>query len=220
MRWAVAFALSLASAAAAVAAPLCGDTESCLAAIERAQKTTQSLSARFEQTKHLSLMTEPIVGRGRFALRHVACPPNAEKERCPDGKTPEILWQSEDPPLRLVIRADGVELPPEVAREAGEGSKALTSALQQVGSLLSGSVAGVARIGEVEAQPSPAGISVHLVPRQAAVRELFSAVDLEFVAPHLVLQSIRISESLGDRLEITFSEIHRNDEIAEAAFRP
>ncbi|HYD48818.1 MAG TPA: outer membrane lipoprotein carrier protein LolA [Terriglobales bacterium] len=200
-------ALVVGASGSATAEPVCSDTKTCLAAVEAAQQSTRSLSARFEQTKHVSLMAEPIVTGGHFSFDR---PPCAAENAAAPACAATVVWKMDDPAMTIRIGPQGVELPPEVAREAGSGIKALTGALEQVGALMSGSLAGVTRLFEVEAKPSGEGVAVHLVPRHASVRDLFTAIDMHFAAPHLVLQSIGIRESLGDRLEIVFRDIRRN----------
>jgi outer membrane lipoprotein-sorting protein len=55
--------------AAVPARAACDSTDSCLRAIEAAQADARTVSARFTQTKHLSLLDEPLVSSGRFMFR-------------------------------------------------------------------------------------------------------------------------------------------------------
>jgi hypothetical protein len=195
--------LVAALAAPAAGAPVCSDTATCLQAIESAQKATRVLSARFEQTKHVSLLAAPIITRGSFAFRR------------PD----EVVWQTGEPPVTIRITKDAVQLPEGVEREAGSQIKALTNALRQVGTLMTGSLQELTGLFEVAARPSGEDVEVHLMPRSAAMRELFSAIDMTFAGQRLALSNIRIEESLGDRLEIRFSDFHYDDAEAEAALQ-
>lgn len=182
------------------AASLCGDTASCLQAIEAGQRSMQVLSARFRQTKYVSLLNEPIVTEGRFALR----PPDS------------VLWQVGDPPLTIRMDKSGVELPEAVKREAGDGARQLSAALQRVAGLLSGSVQSLRGPFDVEARPDGDAVVVHLAPRDAGVRDLFSSVDMVFAAPHFHVASVKLEEALGDRLEISFFDVHIDDADAAA----
>ena len=73
----------------------CAGTDACLQVIETSQRTTRALSARFEQTKHLSLLAEPLVTRGLFAFRQ------------PD----QVMWRVDEPPITVRIDRDGIHLP-------------------------------------------------------------------------------------------------------------
>src|SRR5260221_5677279 len=54
---------------AAVASGACDSTDACLKAVEAAQAETRTISAHFTQTKHLSLLEEPLVATGRFLFK-------------------------------------------------------------------------------------------------------------------------------------------------------
>ena len=182
---------------------VCNAAEACLRAIEDGQRATRTLSARFEQTKHLSLLAEPLVSRGRFAFK------------APD----HVLWQIDEPKVTIEIDARGVRLP-DVPNAEGE-----MAALAQFGAMMremsgmfTGSLTSMQKSFSVTAGGDATSIHVHLAPRREEWQRMFRSVDLTFATPDLVMRAIHIDEALGDSLDIVFSEVHRNDDAAEAVF--
>jgi len=180
----------------------CAETDACLQLIETSQRTTRVLCARFEQTKHISLLAEPLVTRGQFAFRQ------------PD----QVMWRVDEPPITVRIDRDGVHLPdlPD-ARDETAALAPFSAMLRQLSGLFSGSLRDVRETFEVTAVPDAAAIRVHLVPRAAQLQHMFRSIDMLFVAPEWVVTTLHFEEALGDSLDITFSAIHRNDAVASAA---
>jgi outer membrane lipoprotein carrier protein len=194
-------ALLITSATAAWAA--CEGTDACLRAIEESQRTTRALTARFEQTKHLSLLTEPLVSRGRFAFK------------APD----QVLWQIDEPKVTVRIDQYGVHLPDLPNAEAEVAALGpFSEMMRELSGLFTGSLTTVQKSFDVTAAGDTAAIRVHLVPRSEQWRRMFRSLELEFAAPDLVMHTIHIDEALGDSLEIVFSDVHRNDDVANAVF--
>ena len=199
---AVMIAVALLEAASASAE--CESTDACLRAIEASQRATRALAARFEQTKHLSLMSEPLVTRGRFAFK------------APD----EVLWQIDDPKITVRIDQHGVHLPDLPAADAEMASLGpFSEMMRELSGVFRGALGTVQQRFYVTAVGEPGGIRVHLVPRNPQWQRMFRAIDLTFATPDLVMQAIHIDESLGDNLDIVFSDVHRNDSVADAAMR-
>jgi hypothetical protein len=59
---------------------------------------------------------------------------------------------------------------------------------------------------------------VHLIPRDGQLQRLFRSIDMSFAAPEWVAVTVHLEEALGDSIDIAFSDIHRNDAVASAAF--
>jgi outer membrane lipoprotein-sorting protein len=193
----------LATVVAAHAAALCDSTEACLRVVEESQRSTRALTARFEQTKHLSLLAEPLVSRGRFAFKQ------------PD----QVLWQMEEPSFTVRIDQQGVHLPDLPNAQAEVAAMAPFSAmLRELSGVFTGSLSNVRRTFEVQAEGDVAAIRVRLVPRSPQWQRMFRAIELSFATPDMVMKTIRLDEALGDHLEIVFSDVHRNDAVADAAF--
>jgi len=200
---ALAVAIALVTSGARAAPGVCASTDACLHLIEVAQRSTQVLSARFEQTKRLSLLAEPLVSRGRFAFRR------------PD----EVLWAIDEPRLVLRIDRQGLHLPdaPEVQSDAA-ALASFSGMMRQMVGLFTGAFAPVREAFEVGARADGNSIRVRLVPRAEPWRRTLQSVEVWFAAPEVVVSRIHIEESLGDSVDITFSDVHRNDAAASAAF--
>jgi hypothetical protein len=196
-------AMIVAITGTATALAVCESTDTCLRVIEESQRATQTLSARFEQTKHISLLAEPLVTRGQFAFRQ------------PD----QFLWRVSDPPITVRIDRDGIHLPEIPEAKAEVAALAPFSAMiRQLSSLFSGSLTAVRDTFEVKAEADGGAILVHLVPRQAQWQHTFRSIAMSFIGPPWVVTTIHIEEPLGDSLDIAFSDTHRNDAAANAAF--
>jgi outer membrane lipoprotein-sorting protein len=186
----------------AAAAVPCAGTDACLSLIETSQRTTRALSARFEQTKHLSLLAEPLVTRGEFAFRQ------------PD----QVLWRVDEPPITVRIDRGGIHLPDlPGAKDEMAALAPFSAMMRQISGLFTGSLRDVRDTFEVTAAPDAGAIRVHLVPRSTQLQHMFRSIDMLFVAPEWLVTTLHFEESLGDSLDITFSDIHRNDAVAHAA---
>ncbi len=181
-------------------AQLCAAPERCLELIEAQQRQTRSLAARFTQTKHLSLMNDPLINHGRFAFR------------MPDT----VLWEMEDPSFIIRIDHNGLSLPnrPDLQGEV-QAMAPLTTMLREMSSVFTGATTVLRERFVVTTESTDTEITLHLQPRQAEWARMFSAVDLTFRAPDFVIARLQMQESIGDRLVIDFTEMHRNDNTAE-----
>jgi hypothetical protein len=190
---------------AAAAWAVCDGTAACLRAIEESQRVTRTLAARFQQTKHLSLMSEPLVAHGRFAFK------------APD----QVLWQLDDPKVTVRIDSHGVQLPDLPNAEAEVASLAqFGEMMREMSGLFTGSLTGVQKSFEVTATSDAMAIRVRMAPRSEQWRHMFRSLELTFVMPDLVIHTIHVDEALGDSLDIVFSDVHRNDAAADAALGP
>ncbi len=187
----------------AVAAASCDTAEQCLAVLESSQRSIKALSARFEQTKHLSLLNEPLVTRGQFAFR------------APD----RVLWRVDDPPITVRIDREGLHLPDAVGMKEEVAALAPFSAMmRQLSGIFTGSLSTVRNTFDVTASGDDRMIRVRLVPRDPQWRRTFQSITMSFAAPDWVVSTMHLEESLGDSLDIIFSDVHRNDAVANAAF--
>ncbi len=194
--------VAVAAACRSAAAAPCAGTDACLQVIDASQHSTRTLSARFEQTKHLSLLAEPLVTSGEFAFRH------------PD----QFMWRVTEPPFTVRIDREGIHLPDHAGAKDELAALAPFSAMmRQLSGLFTGSLTAVRDTFEVTAAPDGDGVRVHLVPRESQLQHMFRSIDMSFVPPQWVVTTIHFEEALGDSLDIAFSDIHRNDVTANAA---
>jgi outer membrane lipoprotein-sorting protein len=199
----IALAVIVVAAGGAAAAPPCTGTDACLQLIEASQRTTHALAARFAQTKHLSLLAEPLVTRGQFAFRE------------PD----QVLWRIDEPAITVRIDRNGIHLPDVPGLKDEVAALAPFSAMmRQLSGLFTGSMSAARTTFEVTAAPDGGAIRVQLVPRDAQWQHMFRSIDVWFAGPEWIVAALHIEEALGDSLDIRFSDIHRNDTVANAAF--
>jgi outer membrane lipoprotein carrier protein LolA len=200
MRYLIALAVACAVGGPSAAAALCGTPEACRQAIEANQRTTRTLSARFIQTKHLSLLTEPLTSTGRFAMR-------------PPG---EVLWELDDPHVTVRIDSDGVHIPNLPAERAEMAP--FSAVFRELSGVFTGSWDRLEERFVMTVTPDATAVRIRLEPRSADWQRMFRSMELSFAQPELILTKVRLDERLGDSVEIAFSDVHRNDAVAAAAF--
>lgn len=198
--------LALASARPTGAATTCASTEECLRAIEKAQQGTETLQADFEQVKHLELLAEPLVSRGRLLFKR------------PDRVRLEV---KEPQPAVLLIRGTEVRIPG--ISEADAEALSMTPAasmFSRLGALFTGSTRELAEDFTLSARPDGDAIEVALAPKQERWQKILRRMELRFTGPELVVAEIRIEDSLGDRLRITMRDVRRNVDLPDRLFEP
>ena len=203
LRSAACFAVVAARAVAAYGA--CDTTDACLQTIEHAQADTQTIDARFTQTKTVSLLNEPVISTGRFLFQR------------PDRMRLEI----ETPrPATIVINGRDISIPGISASEQQQLSTAPMAAMfVELGAMFSGSPAALRRHFEVAAQSTAGAIDVTLTPTLPEWQKLFRTIRLRFSEPDLVVSSMQLDDALGDHLEIVMRDVHRNAPLPENAFQ-
>lgn len=183
----------------------CTSTPDCLRRIEAAQRDTRTISARFVQTKHVSLLDQPLTSSGRFYFQK------------PDRVRLEI-----EEPVRTVVVVDGprVQIPdlPESERQA-VAMAPMAAMFTQLGAIFSGSTAQLESGFEVSASsPSAGTIEVVLVPKVESWRRLFGRIDIRFAGEQMMARELRLQDALGDRLEVKMDEVKRNEELPASLF--
>lgn len=195
--------LMLFGLAATAAGAVCTDTPSCLRLLEERQRDTRALAARFEQTKHVSLMTEPLVTRGQFAFRR------------PDV----VVWHIDDPPTTIRVDSGGVRvLNPSVSQADVDAVAPAGGVFRSLGGLFSGAVGGVQQDFAVEARADGDVLRVRLVPRRPEWQKVATAIEMTFTAPEYTIGTFRLDDPLGDRLEVRFFDVRRNDAVPASLF--
>lgn len=154
------------------------------------------LCGRFDQTKQLVGMKKPLASRGRFCVLN--------------GKG--ILWRTLQPfPNTLRLTRD------EIVHFQGERVAMRLEARQEptvrminsvLFSLLSGDLAKLETLFEVDGSVDGAGWKVALKAREAALAKAIGTISLDGGA---YVRNIHIDEASGDRTAIVFSEIKTGD---------
>lgn len=182
----------------------CSSTDTCLQAIEAAQRDTRTITAEFTQIKRVSLLDEPLTSSGRMVFKR------------PDHVLLEIQQPQQ---TRVVIAGADIHIPnlPESERQ-GLSMAPMATMFTQLGAIFTGATSELRAGFEVTARAAGDGVDVHLVPRDAAWQRLFRTVDVRFAGPDLLVRSIGLADGLGDSLEITLRNVQRNTEVPDATF--
>lgn len=181
----------------------CQTTPDCLGAIQEAHGDLSTLTASLVQTKHLSLLDDPLISTGRLAFKR------------PD----HLLLEMESPrPLRIVMNGSRLVIP-ELGPEANAALESAPPALlSRLRAIFAGDISALDESFEIRASEDDAGITVELEPRDAQKFNAVPAMRLRFERPTLLLHTIRVTHALGDVLEIVLSDIRRNPVLPDLTF--
>lgn len=189
---------------ASVASAACDSTPACLQQLQAAQGDLRTLDARFTQTKHVSLLDEPIVSTGRFRFKR------PDKVRL-DIETPQAAT--------VLIDGRNVSIPGvSAAGMKGMAATPMTAMFTELGALLGGDVNRAMTDFQVHAQADGDGIAVTLTPTRAEWQRLYKTIALSFAGQPLVIRGMRLDDALGDRLEIAMRDVQRNSELPDEIF--
>ncbi|MBX3024710.1 outer membrane lipoprotein carrier protein LolA [bacterium] len=203
MRWGGGGLLLLLLAGAAGAAP-CDSTATCLAALNAAQAATRSVDARFVQTKHVSLLDQPLISTGRFRFRrpdHVRL----------DIETPR--------PSTILIAGRAVTipgLPPSEQRALADSPMA--AMFTELGAVFAGNLDRAPAHFAIVARADGDDIEVTLTPTAPDFQRLFRAITLRFAGAAPTVRSMRLDDELGDRLEVELRDVAYNVDLPDALF--
>lgn len=164
-----------------------------------------SLSSDFKQTKHIRLMKENSVSKGKLYY-----------------KSPNILkWEYQDPYNYIIIfRENHLFINDDGAKSVSnlQSNKLFDKLL----SLISGSVNGklLADPGNFDVTYFKTGnhISAVIVPKDPALKNMFYEIILVFNPQHHV-NSVKLMEDQGDFTEIEFSNIKLNIKLDPSVFQ-
>jgi outer membrane lipoprotein-sorting protein len=184
----------------------CDSTDACLAAIDAAQAGTRTISARFTQTKHLSLLDEPLVSTGRFVFKR------------PDRMRLEI----ESPhPATILINGRDISIPGMSDRDRQQLAMTPMAAMfSELGAMFSGSATALRQHFQVAARSADGAVEVTLTPTLPEWQRMFRTIQLRFAEPALVLGSMQLDDTLGDRLDIVMRDVQRNQDVPDSLFAP
>lgn len=182
----------------------CESSAACLALLGEAQAATRSVDARFVQTKHVALLDAPLVSTGRFRFRR------------PD----HVRLDIESPRASTVLIAGrSVTIPGLAASEqqALAGSP-MTAMFTELGALFAGQLERAPGSFAVEAASAGDAIDVTLTPTAPDFRRLFHTIALRFAGPRMVIQSMRLDDALGDRLEVELRDVQVDVNLPDSLF--
>lgn len=171
----------------------CESSRACLEEIATAQRRVRSLSARFVQTKHVSLLAEPIETTGQFVFRH------------PDN----ILWKVDQPPFEINVERGKLLLPPGEETSLRASMPSVSGMFTGMSAMFTGDAEKILSSFDVDARDDGSGIVVDLKPKGRAEQRIIAALRLRFAGPDLELREIHIEEAVGDSLDIVFHDTQR-----------
>ena len=189
---------------AGVAHAACDSTPTCLQQLGAAQTDLRTLNARFVQTKYVSLLNEPLISSGRFRF-----------------KRPDKVRLDIDMPQPATVLIDGrkVSLPGvDAADMQGMAATPMTAMFTELGALLGGQLDQAPAHFAIEARARDDQIVVTLTPTLPDWQRLFRTIGLTFAGQPLAISTMRLDDSLGDRLEIEMRDVQRNVELPDAIF--
>ncbi len=148
------------------------------------------------------MLEEPLVSTGRVAFERPA----------------RIAWEIEgDSPMRVVLDGDRVSIP----GMNGEDARAMLAPdtlVPQLGALFTGNLEALDDRFEVTAACAEQAADISLAPRSPELAMAVASLALELVGPDLFVRRIRMTNGVGDSLEIELVDVERNVDIPAAAF--
>lgn len=175
--------------------------------IQRESAKVGSLQARFTQSKHMKILSKPLVSRGRFYFQA----PNA------------VRWEYVSPIKSvLLMSAGGIRRYTSgstgMVEDASGSIQSMQVVLKEIGNWSKGRFTeGDFFSARLEGGKAP---RIILTPRQKGLAAFISEIVIA-LAPDKpgILQSIKIFENEGDFTLFEFSDIRLNLKIPEAVFQ-
>ncbi len=187
--------------------PILGAWSDDWGSIKRAATEVQTLEADFVQTKHLEILSHPLVSKGRFAYRRPG----------------DLRWEYASP-LRSVLLATPNGVRRYVHRE-GRWVPDASAKVEAVGAVLAEMNLWIrgdferSKAFDATLEPgSPA--RVKLAPKDAAMKRYIARVVLELGAAPGVIGAVVIEEGPKASTRIEFSNVKRNQPIPDDRFEP
>lgn len=175
--------------------------------IQKESDKVKSLQARFTQSKHMKILSKPLVSKGRFYFQA----PNAVRwEYVAPVKS--VLLMTESGIRRYTLGSRGM------VEDAGAQIQSMQVVLKEIGNWSKGRFTdGDFFAARLKGGKDP---QIILTPREKALAAIISRIVIT-PAPDKpgILQSIKIFENEGDYTLFEFSEIQLNGKIPETVFR-
>jgi outer membrane lipoprotein-sorting protein len=180
-----------------------GDRARCLAVIARANADLSSFTARVRQTKKLALLEQPLESTGRLTFKR----PN------------RIAWRIEEPTaLRVIIDGDRLSIPGIATDDAIPAAIGPSALLRRLGAVFTGNIEALTDAFDVTASCHENSADVMLSALTPELEISVSSLALELAGPELFVQSIRMTNGVGDSLELRLHDVERNATIPDTAF--
>jgi len=169
----------------------------------------RALTADFTQTKHLEVFGGTVESHGSVALE----PPDRFAWRTTSPLQAELIVNG-DRALRRRTSRDGkvTETPVDLERDVATAATVRQVTMWTCGDLDSATES--FELSLVSEKP----LTVTAVPRDATMRAVIASVEVTFAAESLALSKVVIAARAGDRTEITFTNVRRNEDIPDERF--
>jgi len=181
----------------------CASTADCVSEIQAAYRDVATFRASVTQTKHVSLLDEPLVSTGHLAFK----------------KPDRLLLEMDAPrPLKVIVNGTRIWIPgldPEAEAALAAAPTVMLSRLQAI---FTGDLAALEQSFDVRAEEDDRGIAVTLQARDARMFNTVQTMELRFARPDLLLHEIRIRNALGDALDIVLRDIQKNPVLSDSMF--
>lgn len=172
--------------------------------IRGAAEQVATLSAEFEQAKHLPILARPLVSRGVFYFR----------------KPDSLRWEYREP-VRSILLLNKAKL--RVYRQSGEGLKEESGAglqtMQFVMAEITDWFKGRFDNSRIFKARLAAGGKIVLQPKDPAFAKVIQKIELQLAGQPGVIESVVIYESPDSFTRLTFEKTTLNADIPEELFR-
>ena len=201
----IVFVLSLSCVSLSFGGELCETSEECLLHIEEEGGQTRVFSGSFKMEKYVTLLQEPIVSEGAFAFRS----PNQAYWLLPETQT--LLAVKGD--QLSFFGADQAVLPP--STESGGEMASLGTSAELLMNIFVGRMTPLRETFSIEAQVESATVRLQLSPKSEEWSKVLSRIEVDVDYVTALVQRLRIYEAVGDSIDLRFTNLHRNDLMAE-----
>lgn len=168
-------------------------------------KPVRSIQADFSQEKHLPILIQPLLSHGTFAFQ------------APDS----LRWEYQAPLKSLLIMDQGkvqkfIERDGRLQQERGSQVDAMQVILTEIRSWLDGQLDNSPTFKLAGQQ----GQTITLLPRQASLATMISAIELQVAADSGLLDTVIIREGPEAYTKLSFSNRQIDLELDRSRFQP
>jgi outer membrane lipoprotein-sorting protein len=180
--------------------------EKILEQITQKLSSVQNLDAKFTQSRHLSILLEPLVSKGRCLFA-----------------TPDRLrWEIYKPYNSILIynqnRISKFDIQDGKLRKLNIGTEELMrEILKQIIFWMQGNFEEAKKIYRIQVYNS-GNIRLVLIPKSEELQKNIRSIELQFTENLTIIRSVKIVESETDFINIRFDNVKQNTEIGSAVF--
>jgi len=175
------------------------------ASISKASSSLTSLQCSFTQTKQIAILSESVVSKGRLLYK----------------KENKLSWEYLSPyPYLFTLNGDKVTIKNDKStKQFDTRSNAL---FKEISLLLVNSVSGIELIDakkfDVSFFQNAKLVQVRLTPKNKTLKSMLTTISLNFDKTTYMVQTIVLTEAMGDTTTIVFSDKKINQPIDDEKF--